>query len=163
MTTLNPQNTQNPIIDINPEMLDQIKNSITELQTKINGLSRNIRSESSSIPNLTQFKTDIRQVIDTIDKMTKNDGTPIKTYITSLIKDMVINLDNIFYEKKSDGNIIGSVRLKGELDVLTDFKGSDSLKDIILGVLNNLPIQIDSTKKDEIKQAITNIRPDIIF
>ena len=161
--TPNTLNTPNPIIDIKPEMLTQIQDNIIELQTKINDLSRNIRSDSSAIPNLTQFKIDIKHVIETIDKMTKNDKTPIKTYITSLIKDMVTNLNNIFYEKKSDGSIIGSFRLKGELDVLKDFKGEDMLKDIILEVLNNLPSGVDSTKKDEIKQAITNIKPEIIF
>lgn len=147
-----------PIIDIKPEMLTQIQSSIEELQRKITEISGTTRPDTS-IPDIATFKNDIKHVIVTIDNMTKNDGTPIKTYVTSLIKDMIININNIFYEKKQDGSITSTIRLKGELDVLTDFKGYDVLKEKILEVL--IEQRVPPQKQDEIKIAIKNIIPSI--
>mgnify|MGYP003347092644 CR=1 FL=1 len=77
-----------PINDISD--LSLIQTSIQELQRKINILqSSPNQNKNTLLPDLTVFKNDIRNVIETIDKVTNNDKTPINTYIRSLIKDMI--------------------------------------------------------------------------
>jgi len=157
MSTPSPTTPINDISD-----LSLIQTSIQELQRKINILqSSPNQNKNTLLPDLTVFKNDIRNVIETIDKVTNNDKTPINTYIRSLIKDMINNTDNIFYEEKDDGSTIGSNRLKGELDVLTGFAGFNDLKNIILDILTQERVVPD--KQNKIKQAITNANSLIIF
>ena len=156
--------TPNPINDVTIEELTKIKDSIRELQTNLSSLQSSVNTQqNSSLPDLSSFKTDIREIIKTIDDITQNDGTPILTYITSLIKDMIDDTNNIFYEKKSDGSINITNRLKAEFDILKAFAGHDDLKTKFLNQLNiifrsGLYQKLTPEKKIEL-ESVLNIIP----
>lgn len=154
--------TPNPINDVRIAELTEIQTSISNLQDSLRTLQSSVNTQQSlSLPDLTSFKTDIKHVIKTIDEITQNDGTPLMIYITSLIKDMIINKDNIFYEKKSDGSINITNRLRGEFDILKIFEGNNDLKTKFLNKLDDISVfpNINPDKKTEIKNALNVILP----
>lgn len=151
--------TPNPINDIRIAELTEIQTSIRDLQTSLSTLQSSVNTQQSlSLPDLSSFKTDIKHVIKTIDEITQNDGTPLMIYITSLIKDMIINKDNIFYEKKSDGSINITNRLRGEFDILKIFEGNNDLKTKFLNKLDDISVfpNINPEKKTEIINALND-------
>ena len=61
--TVNPQNIQNPIIDVNIENLNKIQNNIQELQNKITSIQESPNtSQNFSLPDLKSFKEDIKML-----------------------------------------------------------------------------------------------------
>lgn len=161
--------TPNPINDVTIAELINIQDSIRELQTNLSSLQSSVNTQQSlSLPDLSSFKTNITEIIKTIDDITQNDGTPIMTYITSLIKDMIDDTNNIFYEKKSDGSINITNRLRGEFDILKEFAGNTDLKTKFLGKLNemlnsklyqNLTQEKKTEKKTELESVVNSIIP----
>ena len=157
--------TPNPINDVTIAELSIIQNKISELQTNLSSLQSSVNTQQSlSLPDLSSFKTDIKEIIETIDNITQKDGTPILTYITSLIKDMIDDINNIFYEKKQDGSINRTNRLKAEFDILKEFAGHDDLKTKFSRKLNDmfssgLYQKLTQEKKTEIEKVLDTIIP----
>jgi hypothetical protein len=159
MSTTNPTN---PINDVTITELAVIQTSIAALQQKLNEIKSSVSTQQNlSLPDLLTFKKDISKVINTIDNITQ-DQTPQTIYITSLIKDM-INNNNIFYEKKTDGTIDVTNRLRGEFDILNIFAGRGNLKTKFLDKLDEMSLQtitypeLTPEKKEEIKRALDDI------
>jgi hypothetical protein len=157
--------TPNPINDVTIAELINIQDSIRELQTNLSSLQSSVNTQQSLLlPDLSSFKTDIREIIKTIDDITQNDGTPILTYITSLIKDMIDDTNNIFYEKKSDGSINITNRLKAEFDILKAFAGHDDLKIKFSEKLNDMFSsgvyqKLTPEKKTELENVLNTLIP----
>jgi hypothetical protein len=164
MSNTNPPNSTNPINDITIAELTEIQTSITTLQQKLDEIKNSVSTQqNSSLPNLSAFKTDISHVIQTIDTITQNDGTPLLIYVTSLIKDMINNNDNLFYEKQPDGSINVTNRLRGEFDILNIFADHNNLKTKFLDKLNDFASMpgtypnLTPEKKEEIKEVLDKI------
>jgi hypothetical protein len=154
MSTSTSTSTNIPIGDMNPEMINKIKQDIISLQGEIKKIKEQTDStKSTKIPDLNLFKQDIQHIITTIDNaVASGNNTPLEIYLKSLIKDMSIN-PNIYYTQNDQNNIISSLRLKSEYDILKMFKGFNVITQKIINVLDELKI----SSENDIKAAFKDI------
>jgi len=145
----------------NPLTITDIESKMSEIQIKLTELKESVIMSPKNIsPELTQFKSDINDILQSIDVVSGSEYKGGKIYIRLLFRDIIdpIKQSSYFTIDSATNTVTSTPLLKAEIDVLKKLVNDNQiLKDKINESLIDFQPPIDTNVQTNIKTAINNI------